>query len=137
MGIPFSNYITDLALQRRIDTLEAFRFATAHEQERIEQALTKSNFLLYFNRLGFCLFIFTLYKGRLLERGNYHGVSLTRAIVCLFIGTQYLWFGDFLSSCILWGDTKYIYYRYEPLIRRVKFYKNPYAVIDKDLKEWC
>ena len=133
MGVPLSNFITDLSLQRRVDTLIVLRYCNADEHRRIEQAMIKNNLLWWLNKVGFCLYVFMLYKGRLLERGNFYGISVGRAIMAFFIGHQFLWFGDYLASSIQWRDVKYIYYKYEPLIRNEVYYSSKSAVLDEEL----
>ena len=72
------------------------------------------------------------FKGRLLDRGTVNGLSIIRGGIGVLLGTQYLYFGDFLAGSLLWEEYKYIYYKYEPQIRQKKFIKYPRFVHDTE-----
>mmetsp|Transcript_18242 Transcript_18242/g.32698 ORF Transcript_18242/g.32698 Transcript_18242/m.32698 type:complete len:160 (+) Transcript_18242:1624-2103(+) len=122
MGIPFSRFIIELSHQRNIDAIECLELADLlpEEFDSIQLGLLKQDIFHYFHFGGLLMFLFTVYRGRLIERGRREGVSLMRLFTCCWAVQQYNYCGHYLAACLLWGDTKYIYYKYEPFIRRAR-----------------
>lgn len=132
MLIPFYSYTHDLSFQRRIDALELLELKelTANEMDRIERGLIKYDIMWWINRVGFLCFGFILYKGQLLDRCTAHSLSLTRGLYSFFLGYQYILLGDLLAGSLLWEEYKYVFYKYEPLIRANQIAKSPYFIHD-------
>lgn len=116
---PLTLLTDDLSQQRRIDAIELMEIPQLklNEIEKIEEGLFKYNVMWWFNRVGYCALWGIVYKGKLADRGNVHSVGIFRACLLFWISTQYLLFGDFLASSLLWEEYKYILYKYEPELR--------------------
>lgn len=119
MGIPFSRFCIELSTQRNIDAVECLQISDLlqEEQNAINLGLLKQDVFHYLHGGGLALFLFTIYKGRLLDRGRREGPSLMRILLCAWTVQQYMYFGHYMAASLLWSDTKYIYYKYEPFIR--------------------
>jgi hypothetical protein len=132
MIIPLTLFAHDLSWQRRIDAhfcLE-FNLLTTSEVEKIESGLLKYNIMWWANKMGFCAFFIILVKGRLLDRGGITSLSISRSVALFFLGTEYLYLGDLMAGSLLWEEYKYIYYKYEPQIRKKKFKIYPHFLRD-------
>ena len=126
MIIPLHVFSHDLSLQRRIDAIECLEFnmLTTSEVEKVELGLLKYDVMWWANRIGFGFFGYIVYKGKLLDRGKVHGLSVLRTLFCFLLGNQYIYMGDLLAGSLLWEEYKYIYYKYEPHIRKKKIALN-------------
>jgi hypothetical protein len=82
----------------------------------------------WINRIAFLGIFPILYKGKLLEKGRSYNISASRCVMAVILCKTYLSVGDYMSSCILWNDAKYIYGKYEPIIKeeRRKIYSDSY-----------
>jgi hypothetical protein len=77
----------------------------------------------YSNRFGYLAFWYLVYKGRMVDRFSVHTLSVTRTFFIFYLSMEYLFLGDLLSSSVLWEEYKYIYYKYEPQVRKQKIEK--------------
>lgn len=135
MFFPITILGDDLSQQRRIDAIELMELPKirANEIEKIEQGLFKYNIMWWVNRAGYFAVWGIAYKGKLLDRAKVHGLGILRVIFIFWISTQYLMLGEFLSSSLLWEEYKYIYYKYEPDIRKKKIKEFPRFIRDRDM----
>mmetsp|Transcript_13228 Transcript_13228/g.19311 ORF Transcript_13228/g.19311 Transcript_13228/m.19311 type:complete len:130 (+) Transcript_13228:62-451(+) len=119
MGVPFSSFMLDLTIQRHVDarTCLEVEVLKAEELQTVYRGIWKSNCMWWLNKLGFGVFAFLLYKGKLLERGKSHGLSFSRFAVAVLVAQHYLFLGDYLAASLLWNEAKYVFYKYEPIIR--------------------
>jgi hypothetical protein len=122
MGIPFSRFSIELSTQRNIDAVECLQLPnlTQQEQEAIYLGLLKQDVFHYLHGASLLLLLFTIYRGRLIERGRREGISAPRVVLCGWGVQQYMYFGHYMAACLLWSDTKYIFYKHEPFIRRAR-----------------
>jgi hypothetical protein len=125
--------VFEITIQRRIDAYECLElpFIKTEEAQRIRRGLMKYDIMWSLNKVGYIGLMWILYKGRFIERGRHEGYSIPRLVQCATLCMSYLYFGDYLASCLLWNDYKYIYYKYEPIIRNIKSARNPNFKIDK------
>ena len=132
MLTPLNRIVIEISIQRRVDAYECLElpFISQAEADRIQRGLFKYDIMWSINKVGFVGFMYILYKGRFLERGRHEGYSLPRLLLCSSLGVIYLYLGDYLASCLLWNDFKYIYYKYEPIIRNIKIARNPNFLLD-------
>lgn len=133
MFAPLTIFADDLSQQRRIDAIELKEITStkSEEIEKIEQGLFKYNVMWWFNRTGYFALWGLAYKGKLLDRAKTHSLGIFRTVLMFFVSTQYLMLGDFLASSVLWEEYKYIYYKYEPEIRKKKIKDFPRFVRDR------
>lgn len=125
--------VIEISIQRKIDAYECLElpFIKTEEANRIRRGLMKYDIMWSFNKVGFIGMMWILYKGRFIERGRHEGYSIPRLIQCTTLCISYLYLGNYLASCLLWNDFKYIYYKYEPIIRNIKSARNQNFMIDK------
>lgn len=135
MGIPFGRLITDLSLQRRQDAMECLelRILSSEETRRVCQGMLKQDMMYAANRAGFPLLLYLFYKGRLLEGGRHMHMSLPRIVLASIVAYDYLDLGDYLGADLMWNDVKYIYYKYEPIIRKLRKQRHPNFRADPSL----
>lgn len=135
MGIPFGRFIIDLSIQRRQDAMECLelRLLTSDETRRVCQGLLKQDMMYFANRALFPLLIYLFYKGRLLEGGRHMHISPPRVILAVTIAFNYLDLGDYLAADLMWQDVKYVFYKYEPIIRKLRKKRHPNFRADPSL----
>ena len=135
MGIPYGRFISDLCIQRRQDAMECLelRITTSEEARQICQGLLKQDMMYAANRAGFPLLVYLFYKGRLLEGGRHLHISIPRVILAGIVAYDYLDLGDYLGADLMWKDVKYIYYKYEPIIRKLRKQRHPNFIADPSI----
>ena len=135
MGIPYGRFTTDLCLQRRQDAMECLelRILTSDETRRVCQGLLKQDMMYVANRVGFPLLVYLFYKGRLLEGGRHLHMSIPRVILGDVVAFNYLDLGDYLGADLMWHDVKYVYFKYEPIIRKLRKERHPNFQADPSL----
>ena len=85
------------------------------------------------NRLAFPLLIYLFYKGRLLEGGRHLHISPPRLILAVCVAWNYLDLGDYFGADLMWHDVKYVFYKYEPIIRKLRKERHPNFQADPSL----
>ena len=125
--IPLGYFSSALSLQRRANAYELLESNCLSQQEicQIESGLFKFDLMWYSNRFGYLAFWYLVCKGRMVDRFSVHTLSVTRTFFIFYLSMEYLFLGDLLSGSVLWDEYKYIFYKYEPQIRKQKIQKYP------------